>query len=601
MLLRRPLATLVTFLAPVAITSLGVAQSDMTPVDAAKPKALTIDAKPDADSRAMPDFRKLDRPAPADLGTLGRNQSPSLEDTIWLHLPDPIEAPKVLDKRLAITEFGQDLIRREHEQIFADTKKLILEIDRPDKVRLSLDDCLRRAVANNYKIRNDAYAPAISTAQIVQAEAAFDPVFFFNANRNNTDRPTPSALVASETDTTTYQTGIRKMLATGATVTVTEAMTRTDNPGFSFQTINPSWVHNFITEIRQPLLRNFGMDFNRSQINIRKNERRINEEQFRATVTDILSQTEQAYWQLVTARRNVVIAAEILAQAKLTYTQVKAREDFDAYQVLLKQSEANLRGREFQYIDVKNNVRNAEDQLLNLMNDPELPMSADFEIVPVDEPIVSEIVQDRFDAVETALERRPEIIQARRAVEIARLNLGISKNQALPTLDLVYRATLSGLGTSSDAAFDQMTTSNFVDQYVGVEFAWSFGERAERAGMRIAAFQQSQAVLQYKQSLDNIITDCRVALRNLTVNYEQMGPSHKALLAANENLRSLQERQERKSPAELDAVFNAQARLADSRRALLQSAIDYNTGLVNVERAKGTLLEYNNISLSEAP
>lgn len=601
MLFRRPFVVYLTFLAPLAFASIGAAQSDMTPVDAAKPAALTITPKPGADDRAMPDFAKYNRPAPSNLPTGRRDETQSLENTIWLHLPDPIMAPAVLDKRLAITEFGQDLIQREHEEIYATTKALIREIDRPNKIRLSLDDCLRRAVTNNYQIKNDAYAPAISTAQIVTAEAIFDPVFFFNINRNNTDRPTPSALIASATDTTAYQTGIRKLLATGANVTVTQAMTRTDNPGFAFQTLNPSWVHNFVAELRQPLLRNFGMDFNRSQINIRKHERRINEEQFRGSVTEILSNTEQGYWQLVAARRNVVIAAEILAQAKLTYTQVKAREDFDAYQVLLKQSEANLRGREFQYIDVKNNVRNAEDQLLNLLNDPELPMSADFELVPVDEPIVAEIVHDRFDAVETALERRPEIIQARRAVDISRINLGISKNQALPTLDVVYRATMSGLGPSSDSAFDQMTTNNFIDQYVGLEFAWSFGERAERAGMRIAAFQQSQAVLSYKQALDNIITDCRVALRGLTVNFEQMGPSHKALLAANENLRSLQERQERKSPAELDAVFNAQARLADSRRALLQSAIDYNIGLVNVERAKGTLLEYNNISLAEAP
>ncbi|HPF37027.1 MAG TPA: TolC family protein [Phycisphaerae bacterium] len=601
MLFRRPFAIPLTLATLLLSASIGAAQNDMTPVGAAKPSTLTISPKPGADSRAMPEFNKFDRGAPAGLPTGRRDETVTLDTTIWYHLPDPIKAPQVLDKRLAITEFGQDLIRREHEEIYSTTKALIREIDRPDKIRLSLDDCLRRAVTNNYQIKNDAYAPAISTAQIVQAEGAFDPVFFFNANRNNTDRPTPSALQPSATDTTAYQTGIRKLLTTGATVTLTEAMARVDNPGFTFQTLNPSWTHNFIAELRQPILRNFGADITRSQINIRKHERRINEEQFRGTVTEILSNTEQAYWQLVAARRNVVIAAEILAQAKLTYTQVKAREDFDAYQVLLKQSEANLRGREFQYIDVKNNVRNAEDQLLNLLNDPELPMSADFEIVPVDEPIVTEIIHDRFDAVETALERRPEIIQSRRAVDIARINLGISKNQALPTLDLVYRATVSGLGASSDSAFDQMTTNNFIDQYVGVEFAWSFGERAERAGIRIAAFQQSQAVLSYKQALDNIITDCRVALRNLTVNYEQMGPSHKALLAANENLRSLQERQERKSPAELDAVFNAQARLADSRRALLQSAIDYNIGLVNVERAKGTLLEYNNISLDEAP
>jgi outer membrane protein TolC len=595
----------------VAFGGATVRSDDMTPVSAARPTEVnkapsrTNDALKSGETatRAMPDLRSYDRGMPAELATVERLEDASIETVIWLHVPDPVVAPQVLDKRLAMSEFGQDLVRSEMERIHRKTKDLIGEISdgRPTKIRLSLDECLRRAVVNNYQIRNDAYAPAISTAQIVTAEAAFDPVFFGAANRNNSDRPTPTQLVASQTDTTVYNVGIRKLLATGAQVSATEAMSRVDNPGFQFQTINPSWTHSFIAEIRQPLLRNFGIDFNRSQINIRKLEKRINEELFRGTVTQILTDTETAYWQLVFARRNVVISAEILAQAILTYEQVEARGDYDAYQVLLKQSEANLKGQEFQYIDVKNAVRNAEDQLLNLLNDKELPLSMDAEIIPVDEPLVAEIVHDRFDAVETALERRPEIIQAREAVDIARVNLGIAKNQALPTLDVIYRATMTGLGANSDSAFDQMTTNNFIDHFVGVEFAWSFGERGERAGIRIAAFQQSQAVLQYKLALDNIITDCRVALRNLAVNYQQMSPSKQALTAAYENLRSLQERQERKSPAELDAVFNAQSRLADSRRALLQSAVEYNTGLVDVERAKGTLLEYNNVTLSEAP
>ncbi|MFH1418014.1 MAG: TolC family protein, partial [Planctomycetota bacterium] len=314
-----------------------------------------------------------------------------------------------------------------------------------------------------------------------------------------------------------------------------------------------------------------------------------------------LNNTEQAYWSLVAARRDVVISAELLAHAVHTYEQVEARKDFDAYQTLLFRSEANVKQREFEYIDVKNRVRNAEDQLLNLLNDPELPLSADYEIIPLDSPTVVPVVRDRYAAVETALQRRPEIIQARRGVDVARINLGIAKNQALPTLDVIYRMTLNGLGPSSDRAFDEMTGGNFIDQYVGVEFGWNFGERGERAGIRIAALQQSQAVFGYKNALDGIITDCRVALRNIETNYEQIGPSHQGVIAASENLRSLQERQERKSPAELDTILSAQTALGQARRALLQAVINYNAGIVDVERAKGTLLEYNNVVLSEQP
>ncbi len=395
--------------------------------------------------------------------------------------------------------------------------------------------------------------------------------------------------------------GIRKMLATGATVTLTESMTRVDNPGFQFQVLNPSWVHNFQAELRQPLLRNFGIDFNRAQINIRKLEHKSNLEAFRARVIEILNNTEQAYWQLVAARRNVVVSAELLGHAQLTLRQIEARRDFDAYQTLLFRSQSQVKAREFEYIDVKSNVRNAEDQLPNLLNDPDLPLSADFEIIPIDGLTTVPVVRDRFKSVETALEQRPEIIQARQAVDIARLNLGIAKNQALPTLDVIYRMTLNGLGASSDQAWDEMTGANFIDQYVGMEFAWNFGERAERAGIRIAAFQQSQAVLGYKSALDNVITDCRVALRNLETSYEQIGPSHEAVISAFENLRSLQERQERKSPAELDTILSAQTNLASARRGLLTAVTEYNTGIVDVERSKGTLLAYNNVMLAEQP
>lgn len=549
---------------------------------------------------AAPELTQVDRPAPVELSGKKAPVDLSAESTVWIQLPDPIRAEDAFRKRVETTRLS-DTIKKEYDRIYGDSLVLIREIHRPQVLRLSLAEALRRSLANNYQIKVDGYGPAISTAQIVQAEAAFDMAFFANASRDNTDRPTPSAILASQTDTTIVNGGIRKLLATGATVTFTQQMTRVDNPGFQFQVLNPAWSQNFVSELRQPILRNFGIDFNRAQINIRKNERLINEEVFRARVIQTLNDVERAYWTLVGARRDVVTIAEVVAEAKLTLAQIEARKDFDAYQTLLFRSQAAVKQREFEFIDVKNRVRNSEDQLLNLINDPDLALSNDFEIIPTDEPTISPMVHDRFQTVKTAIDRRPEIMQARYAVDITRLQLGIAKNQALPRLDVVYRMTLNGLGGSADDGFDQMTGGNFIDQFVGMEFQWNFGERAERAGIRIARLQQSQAVYRYKKALDDIITDCRVALRNLDTNYEQIGTSHEGVNAASENLRSLQERQERKSPAELDTILNAQVNLGSSRRQLLNSLVAYNQGIVDVERAKGTLLEFNNVVLSEEP
>lgn len=555
--------------------------------------------------RQAPTFTAIDQVPVEFTGKVASTQ-PSIEDGIWLQVPDPSIAPEVFAKRLNLTRFSSS-IRREYEEIYNDATTMIREIERPRKFRLTLAESLRRAVAHNYQIAVDGYAPAISTAQVVQAEAAFDLAFFANANRNNQDQPqpfiqkTPAGQRFFETDTTIVNGGIRKLLANGATVTFTQQMTRVNNPGTVYERINPLWAQNFVVELRQPVLRNFGIDFNRAQIDIRKNERSINQQLFRGRVIEILNNTERAYWTLVGARRDVVTSAELLAEAKLTYKQVKARIDFDAYQTLLYRSEASVKAREFEYLDVKNRVRNSEDQLLNLINDPELPLSANLEIIPVDNPTAIQILRDQYACVQTAIENRPEIIQARDAVNIAKLQLGIAKNQALPQLDAVWRMTLNGLGGNSSDAWDQMTTGDFIDQFVGVEFLWNPAERAERAGIRAAALAQSQSVMRYKKALDDVITDCRVALRNFETAFLQLSPSYEAIIAGAENLRSLQERQERKSPEQLDVTLNAQVNLAQARRGLLQALVAYNQGVADVERSKGTLLEFNNVTLAEQP
>jgi len=525
---------------------------------------------------------------------------PALDDVIWMDIPDPSTAATVFDRRMQTTRYTE-IVQREYQRIYDDAKRFVKEIERPNQYRLTLSEATRRALSNNFQIRVDSFAPAISTAQVVQAESVFDTAFFAKINRDNTDRPSASQLAASLTDTTIVAGGIRQLMTSGTQVSLSHQMTRVDNPGFRFQTINPLWQQNFVAEIRQPILKNFGIDYNRAQINIRKTERKINEEAFRARVIDILNKTERAYWDLARARREVTIGAELLAQAQLTLRQVEARVEFDAYLTLLSASRATLSQRQFIYIQLKNTVRNAEDQLLNLMNDKELPMATDWEIIPVDAPSTQELIRDRFHEVETALRRRPEIIQARHGVDVARLQLGIAKNQALPQFDVVYRMTLNGLGNNADNSLDQLTTGNFTDNYVGIEFAWNFAERGERAGIRIAALQQSRAVSTYKKAIDDIVADCRVALRNLDTAFEQLRPSRDAVASASDRLRALQERQVAKSPADLDSVFNAQVSLAEARRSLLQAVTAYNQGIVDVERAKGTLLEYDNVTVTNEP
>lgn len=523
-------------------------------------------------------------------------------------LPDPVDVPQVYAKRfealgqkLRIDYRRKDPVTGLWRGIYPTAERYVAEIARPNRVRLTLADAIRRALSNNYQIRVEGYGPAISQAQVVQADAAFDGAFFVNFSRDDRDQPVAAQIQAGESENYLYQAGLRQRMPTGGLIQISQGLGWSDFPGFAFQILNPAYSTNFILEFQQPLLRNFGIDFNRSQIDISKNNGLIARETFRRQVITTLNDTERAYWQLVGARRQLVVAAEWLAQSVRTLEQVEARSDYDAFRTLVSNSQATVETRKSEFIRFRNAVYDAEDALRNLMNDSELNMAAALEIVPVDLPALAPVVRDIAREVESALEHRPEIKEARLAVENARIQIGIAKNQALPSLDLVWRHTLNGLGGSTDEAFDVMTGRNFIDNFLSLQFAWNFAERGERAGVRIASLTHSRAVAGFKAALDNVITDCRLRLRALQTSLEQIGPTANALVAAKDNLRSIQERAESKSPEQLNTIFSAQSQVAGSRQNLLTAVVTYNQSIVEIERAKGTLLDYNNIVLTERP
>ena len=55
------------------------------------------------------------------------------------------------------------------------------------------------------------------------------------------------------------------------------------------------------------------------------------------------------------------------------------------------------------------------------------------------------------------------------------------------------------------------------------------------------------------------------------------------------------------TPEFLAVELDAQARLATAEQALVQSLVNYNLAIMRLEKAKGTLLEYDRISLDKAP
>ena len=474
---------------------------------------------------------------------------------------------------------------------------------RPVQTTLGLDDAIRRALSHSFAIRIESYNPAVEQTRVVEAEAAFDPLFFANLTRDKVERPSGSPeLTGTTSNSLSMAGGIRKLLPTGLQVTTSFSMTRSssDSP---FQVLDPVYFGQLQMELRQPLARGFGLDYNRSLIHIAKNSRTVSDLAFHVQVRDTVISIERAYWDLVRARREVVVAARLLAELEQVLNHLRARADFDVVPIQLYDTEARLERNRAAFVRSLNNVRNTEDALIALMNEPQINLADDVELLPTAVPSVHGLLVDRIGELQTALDHRPEIRQAELTVDNAKLAVGREKNEMLSRVDMVLRYSVDGLGANADQSFDQVTDHDFTEYFFGLEFELPIGNRAPRAAWFRARLQHEQARFQLRQTKEQVFLDVNVRVRELQTTYDQLSPNFQSVVAADKQVNSIVARAERKDFTQLNAELNAREGLAASRRALLDSAIDFNLAIAELERAKGTLLGYNGIVIegSEVP
>ncbi|MGB0715918.1 MAG: TolC family protein [Phycisphaerae bacterium] len=521
-------------------------------------------------------------------------------ERITWHVPDPSRERPGIDKRLAE-------MRLEGNQ--TEIQKAERALNRVDQIRrdvqlaMTLEDCIYRFLKFNYGIQAQSFSPAIETTRVVEAEAQFDAVFYANISKNKIDRPTASQLAATEIDQFNSTYGIRKTMATGTQIQGSWDVNRQRIP-LQFQLINPEYTNTFSLEIRQPLLRGFGIDFNRSQIRIAKNNRALSDWTYRRQVRDSLRDVEELYWRLVQARRDIAITVRLLGDFEAIYRYLVARSEFDVIPVQLEATKSRLERERANFARRRATVFDAEQRLLAVLNDPDLPIGGLTELVPQDFPQLSNIQVDTIAEVQTALDRRPELKEQELTIANARIAVGQARNLELPRVDVTFRYSIDGLGMSQDQAFSQMSSSSFQSYFVFVDVEIPIGNRAARAATTRSQLQRIQAERALQARMEEIILDVHVSARNLLTTYEQIGPSFESAESREREVASIVARAERKDINTLNSELGAREALAAERRAMLSSMVEYNIAIIDLERAKGTLLEYNNVVLpfeSDAP
>ncbi len=362
----------------------------------------------------------------------------------------------------------------------------------PPSWELSLEEVIRLGLENS-KVLRDLGGSVLRTPALAQtvhdpAIQATDPRFGIDGALAAFDAQVTTRLIAQHNDRAynnlflgggaflfqqdldNFDTDITKRTATGATFALRHHVDYDANnaPANHFPS---AWNTNYEAYVRQPLLQGAGVDFNRiagpngspGQINgvvIARINNAASTAEFEIALRDLVSNLENAYWDLYyayrdldskTAARDASLSTWRFIHANVQegrgYSKLQEVQALEQYYRFQEDVVDALGGRIVDRTRTNNGsnggtfrgvggLHAAERRLRMWMS---VPINDGKLIRPTDEPSKVKMVYDWSELSAEALMRRPELRRQRAQVERAEAELVADKNFLLPQLDIIGR------------------------------------------------------------------------------------------------------------------------------------------------------------------
>jgi outer membrane protein len=371
--------------------------------------------------------------------------------------------------------------------------------------------------------------------------------------------------------------------------------------------------------VTQPLLRGFGLAVNRRFIRIAKNEQKIAgllvQQQLIATVYGVV----RLYTDLVALYEDVKVKEETLASAEKLYTDTKAEVDEGTQApVELTRANAQVYSLRQDLIDSRGLLEEQEAIVKTVItrrtdNDPDI---LNARIIPTDTIEVPGTDETRplQDLVALAFTNRPDLSQAGVQVDNIQISLQGSRNGLRPEVDLVGTAQNSALAAQVNPlipainspllggygnALEQLATRKYPSYGVGLNITLPLRNRIAQADVtrdEILLRQGQVLQEQLRKQAQLEVEDALIAMRRARASYEAAVETQKL---QQESLDTEQAKFEVGASTSF-FIIQYQSFLAQSRSTVVVAKSAYLKARAALERATGTILDDNHVSLVDA-
>jgi outer membrane protein TolC len=476
---------------------------------------------------------------------------------------------------------------------------------------ISLADAAIRALQHNLDISISRQTKDSRLADITVEQARFDPTLSVNGQYNRIvnplNRPVFGGTVGALNQITAFDQRTESVtldattnLLTGGNVDLNYSPTRTNvnqnvARGFLF---NPAYTGGLALTLTQPLLRNAGLDVTKTFIRVAQNNATVEEHVFRDRVLTVLATVEQTYWEVVFANENLKVAEAAFkaAQELLASNRAKAKAGVMSIVDVL-QAEAAVASRVEQVLVADKTIRDQEDQLRRLLNPAEEDLRQDLRLTPLDQPVMTLEPISLQEAIDTAIELRPEIVQAKKNMETSDLNTKFAKNQILPTLSFQGTMGMAGLGNNYSNSVNNNFSGDFYNYGAGLVLSYPLGNRSAWSTYNKRQLEEKNAEASLVSVRQQIIVGVREAVRRVQTDFKRIETTRSARIMAEKQLQAEQERL-KVGLSTTRFVLDFQRDLATAQGNELRAIVDYNKSLSNLARHKATTLDRYNLQLN---
>jgi len=462
-----------------------------------------------------------------------------------------------------------------------------------DLSNLTLSQAFEIALRANKDIRIATLERDAAEVRVTGAEGEFDPVLFFEAGSGRSDHPFADT-GAADTAESDLSGGVRTRMQIGTEIEVA-AVTEYDRDRVSGTGLNPRYGSELTVTVSQNLLKNFGIDINRTDILVRQNDAKRSAEELRDIIMQTLFDIEQTYWNYYFATADLGVRQQQLHRAEKLIERAEAQVDVGvAAPIEITRAQSGAAAQAVDILSAENRIDKLYHRLLERMGILEARQASSV-VRLADEPSGDFVAETLDDALAVAAVSRPGLVRANLAIDSAGLRERFTSNQRLPGLVLSGDLSLDGLDDDYAAGTNELRSGDHVSWEVRLMMEVPIPNRTARAAYEEAQFEHTQAVVEAEALQQTIRLEVMDAFADLQTAAGRIAAAlHARELTA--HLLAAEETSFRLGRTDSLNVLNAQATLATAQRDELRARADYATALANLYRVRGDLLQQNHIA-----